>query len=195
MSPTHLLRHTPLFRDSNRIQQLSQFVSVSNFESDTLTASGTPPYANILFQLLHVQQSMEKIVPAIEENSTKIVNNVVQEFENRSVKLNTVTYTGLDELIMSGVQSVLDRNGFGVRQDETSQFEGNLQESENSNLFSYYSHPGRTGMFFLTYNYAIPCTTTPNVIHLFFFGSSTDRIRPLSRLRQMTLVIPMLVND
>eukprot|EP00834_Sanchytrium_tribonematis_P003211 NODE_117_length_18329_cov_0.420954.p8 type:complete len:181 gc:universal NODE_117_length_18329_cov_0.420954:10988-10446(-) len=149
MSPTHLLRHTPLFRDSNRIQQLSQFVSVSNFKSDTLTASGIPPYANILFQLVHVQQSMEKIVPAIEENSTKIVNNVVQEFDNRSVTLNTVTYTGLDERIMSGVQSVLDRNGFGVRQNETSKFEENLQESDNSNLFSYYSHPGRTGMSIL----------------------------------------------
>ena len=172
----HAIRSTPLFLDLHLLQQLKDYVSVSNFKSQRLIATGIPPYATILYELVGMKDQISTIVPAVQEATLNTISGVIQELENRSVQLNTVTYDGLDERLRAAVQDILIDNGWNSGTVATINNEVNVNENSN---YQIHLNPNGNGFLLLPPDYKIPQCTVPNVIYLYFYGNEAENIRPL----------------
>eukprot|EP00834_Sanchytrium_tribonematis_P002481 NODE_77_length_23806_cov_0.393892.p9 type:complete len:190 gc:universal NODE_77_length_23806_cov_0.393892:16766-17335(+) len=164
----HLLFKNLLFKDPEMMKHLKSHINVQNFTSRKLNATGIPPFTNVLYQLAGLTAAVNNIGESIGDVAQQTVNGVIEEFKQRSVQMNVVTYDGLnsrlEDVVDVAIRNALDNSVFTPNAPpiETEQPE----TTQDSNGHIIYSHNNRLNL--LPANYKIPSTTVPKVLHLYF---------------------------
>jgi hypothetical protein len=91
-----------LFRNINLLDELRDHVACSfSSESDSLRATGIPPMVSILNNMRELKEQYQTLARAQAEASQETVLGVVRELERRAIGAGTVTFEGLETMIMS----------------------------------------------------------------------------------------------
>jgi len=93
-----------LFRNSNLLNNLKQNVEVSLKKN----ATGIPPHISILSQIKDFSAEVKQILPALVDSVQKTVDGITNILEERAIGAGTVTKDGLEKMIRSTMESVMN---------------------------------------------------------------------------------------
>ena len=79
--------------------------------TDIIKPTGIPPHVLYMSSLTEISQNIEQIIPAIEQSSQNAVTGIMEIIEDRALTANTVTRTGLLELMKNSLTEMMDENG------------------------------------------------------------------------------------
>eukprot|EP00834_Sanchytrium_tribonematis_P003532 NODE_139_length_16235_cov_0.569038.p3 type:complete len:603 gc:universal NODE_139_length_16235_cov_0.569038:14135-15943(+) len=141
---THLLFSNYLFTDLGLLSSLKAIVKCRRAnENDVLTATGIPPFVNIINNLVTLNESILKILPALEKSSNDTAQMIINELEDRAIGAGTVTRDGLTDLLKQSVLEILNQNGVidAIQQinsgNNSAPIEQTAAERQENNMWSF----------------------------------------------------------
>ena len=78
LQENHRLFKTPLFQDKEMLVELSKRIKC-DFSSPVMKATGLPPHTKILAQMKELEETLTKMLEAIERNRVQIVKQIIHE--------------------------------------------------------------------------------------------------------------------
>jgi virulence-associated protein VapD len=102
LSEGHRFLSSPIFRDLTLLNRLKPLVrSGLSSDSSTLRATGIPPHISILHKMTMLHDGMRQMNENLNSNRIHVVQDIIQELENRAIGAGTVTYDGLQRMIQT----------------------------------------------------------------------------------------------
>eukprot|EP00834_Sanchytrium_tribonematis_P008368 NODE_959_length_2884_cov_0.214363.p1 type:complete len:297 gc:universal NODE_959_length_2884_cov_0.214363:657-1547(+) len=105
---SHSLFRTSVFRNSSVLNQLFSLIDCrSSTGNDRIQATGIPPHTQLLMNLLEISDSINSIIPAVNQATESIAEKIIQELEDRAIGAGTVTRDGLQQLLSEVSRNLL----------------------------------------------------------------------------------------
>ena len=161
---THPIRSSMLFRDASLIEEFKPLVRISSPSGDRV-ATGIPPHVILLCQTRSLLEEIKGIPAALQDVSTKTVNGIVQELDQRAIGARTLTANGLNDILRSTIVTILDENNLlsTTRQAPTATAPSTI----TPNLHSWGG-----GFKLLSQDYDLPKTSVSHAWQLWLFPDS-----------------------
>ncbi len=111
LGSSHFILRSSLFSDRERLQLLKENIYCGYANDNSIRPTGIPGHLDMLNSLSIISENVEKIIPAIVESTNATAELIINELEQKTVGLGTVTYQGLADNLRNTVENVLRQNG------------------------------------------------------------------------------------
>jgi hypothetical protein len=187
----HPLFFTPLFANTDRLEQLSDLVECRlQNENDPIIATGIPFNVSFLVTMSKVKHGLDKLVPAIKEVLNDGFERISNEMEQRDVDSGMLTpqrfEQGLQERLDQCMDNARNRTGFRqflqrfqIPEDEEHRMDEPINAPQHAPESCY--HNGR--FYRIPPSFNVPCVTLLLAFQLWCYGAELTNSYPLLQMK------------